>query len=199
MTDIEPTAAASGPAPNRQRRVYLEPYMVANENLDASILNTAYVEAARPYSQLELAKTRKFACMQLGLATNVYAYHPECGHVYYVRMHGKKYKDILESKNTASGNCSVCWKQRQTPRKLVRNLEWLLDEYMKVFTYQHRTAEEADGVPRLTGYQCWIESVYNTWLNREEFERRAPARGGGRGRGGGQWSGQQREDRRQVY
>lgn len=156
-------------------RKFLEPYTVTNENLDASILNTDFVEGTRPFSQIELAKTRKYGFVQLGLSTDVYAHHPECGHAYFVRMNGKKYKDIQESKDRNSGNCSVCWKTRQTPRKLLGNVDWLVEEYSKVFAYQ--TRDNA----RLTPYMCWVEGVFNTWLNRENFERRAPTRSHRRG------------------
>lgn len=82
-------------------------------NQKNTVLDKNYVPANRPYSQDELSFKREKLRNDLRLG-NYFAEHSKCKHFYLVKTNGKKEKDIIETKNLDSGNCSVCWKLNKT-------------------------------------------------------------------------------------
>lgn len=69
--------------------------------------------AYRPYSQLELKDLRQKMFRDFRLSRKV-TWHKACKHFYFVKHNGKKEKEIIEQKSQDVGNCSVCWKLKQT-------------------------------------------------------------------------------------
>ncbi len=135
------------------------------EDTAQSVLMTPLVNEDRPYSQLELGKNRNNAFAPLNLS-KVWVTHTNCGHQYYVKMYGQKYKDIVASNsNYDVGNCSVCWKFRKTPRNLVSAAKYYIEAYQTVFRYM----QENQGY--LTFDDMQIERIYNTWLNLEIYSQ----------------------------
>jgi hypothetical protein len=91
--------------------------------------------------------------------------HTRCGHTYFVKMYGQKYKDMLELDScTDVGNCSVCWKLRRTPRGLAERAKYFVDTYKSVSEFMNANQ----------GYFTYddlqIEKIFNTWLNLETYE-----------------------------
>lgn len=97
-----------------------------------SVLEKNYQEAKRPYSQRELTSKRFVNKRRLRLG-NVRAEHVKCGHFYLTKYNGRKAKEILESKNHDTGNCSVCWKLSKTPQPIVNRARELVNFYQHHF------------------------------------------------------------------
>ena len=122
-----------------------------------SILEKEYVEQDRPYSQDELKNKRSQLYNKLKLS-KITAEHKHCGHFYKVVKHGRKEKEILESKNNDSGNCSICWKLNKIKDSFLRErAKDLIHEYSNCFYNRpHKTF--------LTYDMLNLETVYYTWL-----------------------------------
>jgi hypothetical protein len=84
----------------------------------------------RPYSQKELQNNRNNTLRTIRLG-KVWARHSICNHSYLTKINGRKEKEIMESSNSDSGNCSVCWKLKKIPRQSKDNINDLVDLYMK--------------------------------------------------------------------
>ena len=127
--------------------------------MSVSVLETSYVEAKRPYSQMELNDKRGklFNDFRLGKTK---ATHKKCKHFYYVKANGRKEKDILEQSNGDCGNCSVCWKLHRTPHELKDNAKNLILEYQSMFA----TEEE---LTHLTYDMIDVETCFYKWLCNE--------------------------------
>lgn len=129
-----------------------------------SILYTEWNEPDRPYSQLELAdmEEKLFKYLQL---SDMYTHHDECGHSYYVKNNGVKYKQLVEEGNGADlGNCSVCWKLHNTP--------YSLSTFGADFTNLHTKVMEehmSNGRKSLFNYQ--IFKIFYTWLYNEFYQK----------------------------
>ena len=95
-------------------------------------INEKYIEADRPYSQNEIHDIRNRFLASLAIDNVVYACHNKCGHTYYVKKFGRKRKEILDSNNHDTGNCSVCWKLRNTPADIRPQVIDLIDYYMSI-------------------------------------------------------------------
>lgn len=148
---------------SRKRPVALQ-YTV--ETPDQSILTTEYVPEARPYGQMELEQQRKTLYFKLNLS-NQWVHHHKCGHTYYVKQYGQKYKEVIESKtNINVGNCSVCWKLRRMPRHLRDPSEYFTEEYGNVFKFRQDHNDE------LTYDDMQIERIFYTWLYLEQYENK---------------------------
>jgi len=99
-----------------------------------SVLEKTYIEPQRPYSQKELSINRNnnYRVLRLG---KTYADHENCGHFYLTKFNGRKEKEILETKNSDAGNCSVCWKLNKTDRRLRQHAKELVTHYYNLFTH----------------------------------------------------------------
>lgn len=76
-----------------------------------SILESKYNEPNRPISHNELAYMYKKLNADLRLST-VFAHHADCGHIYATRQGSRKEFSIKNG--SGCGNCSVCWKLKNT-------------------------------------------------------------------------------------
>lgn len=106
--------------------------MATKNKMNVSVLEKNYVGPERPYSQKELKFTRKsnFRILRLG---QVRAIHTQCGHFYLTKFNGRKEKEITETGDRDTGNCSVCWKLNKTPRYLRLNAKNLISYYQSNF------------------------------------------------------------------
>jgi len=93
-----------------------------------SVLEKEYKEPDRPFSQKELISMRHANRRSLRLG-NIRAEHAKCGHFYLTKYNGRKAKEITESKNKDTGNCSVCWKLSKVPRSLIGPAKTLVNYY----------------------------------------------------------------------
>jgi hypothetical protein len=134
---------------------------------EQSVLLQPLPVEARPYSQLELSKDRHNEFAKLNLS-KTWITHSRCGHQYYVKMYGQKYKDsITNGTNIDIGNCSVCWKIRRTPRSMSNAAKYYIDTYIRIFDFLQKNNDY------LTFDDMQIEHVYNTWLNLEVYDEDA--------------------------
>ena len=118
-----------------------------------SILESDYIEPARPYSQDELRDMRLNLYRQLKLGKEK-AYHHKCRHVYIVKENSKKEKEI-QSNSVDIGNCSVCWKLSKTPLG-IRNRAYDL-----VKAYNSDFSTDSDHL----SYNLYdLENIYYRWL-----------------------------------
>lgn len=122
-----------------------------------SILEKEYVEQKRPYSQNELKNKRSQLYNKLKLS-KIEAEHSHCGHFYKVRKNGRKEKEIIESNNNDSGNCSICWKINKIKNKF-------LQEKAKDLVYEYSNCfYNRPNKPFLTYDMVNLETTYYTWL-----------------------------------
>ena len=118
-----------------------------------SILESDYIEPARPYSQDELRDMRLNLYRQLKLGKEK-AYHHKCRHIYIVKENSKKEKEI-QSNSVDIGNCSVCWKLSKTPSG-IRNRAYDL-----VKAYNSDFSTDSDHL----SYNLYdLENNYYRWL-----------------------------------
>lgn len=121
--------------------------------MTTSVLEKDYIEPTRPYSQAELQFNRDKLHKYLRLS-ETFAIHKRCGHCYKVRKNGRKEREILESAEPDSGNCSVCWKLRRT----IKNRRVAEDV---VYAYTECFREK----PKYLKYEDMdLERVFYTWL-----------------------------------
>ena len=134
-------------------------------NSDMSALTTEYVPPNRPYSQKELCYLRGVLKKKLRLGTNLVT-HTMCNHSYLVREISRKEKELKEkNSNEDIGNCSVCWKLRNTPYELKSTAGSLVNTFCNsVF------AKEADPDTRLSFDLLDLESVYYHWLYVDDYQ-----------------------------
>lgn len=126
--------------------------------MTTSVLESDYKEPEdRPYSQKELCSTLEkfFGYMRIGKTC---AQHKMCNHVYRVKINGRKEKEILETKNNDTGNCSVCWKFSKTQRFLKNKAENLINSYIEHYNNneEYKTFEGVD-----------LEIAFYKWLYEE--------------------------------
>jgi len=124
-----------------------------------SILTTQYIEATRPYSQLELKDIQRKNQKELEIGPQR-AYHSYCGHFYLVKRGGRKAKNIDESQNNVNiGKCSICWKLSKTPEDLQETVNRVIVTYLKRFSQEE-----------LTHFKVDLERVFHTWLYHENYD-----------------------------
>lgn len=126
-----------------------------------SVLNSVWTEPARPYSHRELHDSQKDFLHHLRLSRD-WVHHSECGHRYFVKHNGVKHKLMLEASDRNVGNCSVCWKLRQTPDELIDCAYMFVDSYMDLGDDPER--------PPLDVKAYEITKIYYTWLYVENFK-----------------------------
>ena len=127
-----------------------------------SVLHTVWEEPSRPYAQRELKDMERRLLRNMYL-TNDMASHTSCGHRYYVKYGGVKYKQIHAEDSTGPvnvGNCSVCWKLRQTPNELIP----LIEEFITLYEEDCENPEA-----RRTFFAFEVARIFYTWLYREDF------------------------------
>jgi len=115
----------------------------------SSILEIQYVPPNRPYSSLELYDLKEKLYKNLKLNKTLFAHH-DCGHFYLVRLYGKKEKDIVSFNK--HGNCSVCWKLKNTRSDIIHLAQELVHSYCNRFN-------DPISFQRLD-----LESVFYKWL-----------------------------------
>ena len=125
-----------------------------------SILNSVWSDPERPYSQLELKEMFE----RLMLSASHWVQHDRCGHRYFVKTNGVKYKQLNEFPEIRDhGNCSVCWKVRKTPREIrdvaVEFMDYIEDEFPNMSLDNGR----------LTLYKYKVFEIFYTWLYKEDF------------------------------
>lgn len=125
-----------------------------------SVLEQEYIEPTRPYSQDELLNMRDKLYRKLRLGQNM-ACHNRCGHFYLLKKNGRKEKEMLEKGLQDIGNCSVCWKIKNTSKELKDTAKDLVEGYCS--TYYN--------TPKLNYSNIDLENVYYTWLY-EELEKK---------------------------
>jgi hypothetical protein len=158
-----------------------------------SVLLEKYTSPERPYSQKELLAIQNRLYWNLGISKKQYVYHTKCQHQYLVKHGGHKSRQMnKENSNVDIGNCSVCWKLRQTnPKELYHKALDFIFMYNEEFTEDN---------PRLTFYKISVERIYYSWLYSEddsgEAHRRDRRRRGGDGerRGDGEDRGRNSRD-----
>lgn len=123
----------------------------------SSVLEQEYVEPSRPYSQNELQHLRTMLYKSLRLG-KVRAQHKNCNHFYLVKENGRKEKEMQEQKSLDVGNCSVCWKQKKTPRNLNTEARNMVNQYCNAFLEE----------PKYMTYNLMdLEAIFYTWLYTE--------------------------------
>jgi hypothetical protein len=142
--------------PRSQRKLRRERLPTTN-----SIVYTQWNEPTRPYSQKELSDLNKQLFKKLQLSTH-YVEHSECGHYYYVKQAGAKYKQLMHSLEQENGrdigNCSVCWKFRKSPKSMWDLCEQFLRYHNEVFRQ-----------PRHTYFAYKVYEIFYTWLYQEYY------------------------------
>jgi len=134
-------------------------YLLINKMTNKNVLEEAYKESERPYSQNELKAMRTELYNQYRLS-KVEAQHNHCGHFYKVRKNGRKEKEILENNNSDTGNCSICWKLNKIKDNYCR-------EIAKDVIYDHsKFFYNVDNVDSkfLTYFMVNTEMTYYKWL-----------------------------------
>jgi len=127
---------------------------------DDSILNAEWVDPERPYSGKEMQHHHDQFFKSLRMSPQ-FVCHEACGHKYYVKENGVKFKELKESETLDVGNCSICWKLRQTPRHLKKNALDFIDLYHEHFPdLEH---------PVYTYFSFEIERILYVWLYTENF------------------------------
>jgi hypothetical protein len=122
--------------------------------MTSSVLEKDYIEPTRPYSQAELKFNRERLYKNLRIGEHK-TKHERCGHCYKVRKNGRKEKEILESGNVDTGNCSVCWKLSRTKRHNYNSAKSVVFAYMECFENEPKS---------LTYEDMDLERVFYTWL-----------------------------------
>lgn len=122
-----------------------------------SVLESAYIESTRPYSQDELKKMRQNIYRNLRLS-KIMAHHKRCDHFYLVKLNGRKEKEIIMQKSKDVGNCSVCWKLGNTSVNIAYKAHNLVQEYCDTF-YED---------PKYLSYdKVDLETIFYKWLYEE--------------------------------
>lgn len=129
-------------------------------NPETSILLSEWSPPTRPYSQKELRATQDDILRSFRLC-DTEVHHSECRHTYFIKHNGVKHKALLESEGRDIGNCSVCWKLRQTPRDLKYKAMDFVDLYREHFI----ESPESD----LDYFKIEVFRIYYTWLYSENF------------------------------
>jgi hypothetical protein len=127
--------------------------------MTTSIIELDYNEPNRPYSQRELTYMKEILFKSLRLGENR-ADHKKCDHFYFVKENGRKEKEMLESKDTDIGNCSVCWKLNKTPRNLKNTANNLVDSYCNEF-YDKSVIVTHKNVSMEIAYYKWLYEDFN--------------------------------------
>lgn len=128
-------------------------------NADESIILSEWDAPARPYSQKELHYMIDSLRKKLRLS-NTMVFQEDCGHSYYVKFNGVKYKQVLETNSpNVKGNCSVCWKFNNTPRELKNACKEMINAYMG-------TSSE-----RMSFDNFKITQIFYIWLFYEVFNK----------------------------
>lgn len=121
-----------------------------------SILESSYLEPTRPYSQKELNISREKMYKYLKLSQNR-THHTKCGHFYKVKINSRKEAKMKETNNADDvGNCSVCWRLKNTERYLYDNAL----NVISIFSNKFRTEPTY-----LTYDMLDVETVFYKWLN----------------------------------
>jgi hypothetical protein len=116
---------------------------VVKYNKMSTITDDEYKEPTRPYSSAELQYNRELYFKKLRLS-DIMTEHEKCNHSYHVRKNGRKEKEIVETNDCVTPNCSVCWKINRTKsdkkyaKELVRDYEISKSDYLsyrKVFLF----------------------------------------------------------------
>ncbi len=131
------------------------------EYVDAhdSVLRTEWKAPTRPYSQNELTHLEDELHKQLKIS-DIRIDHPECGHAYYIKKNGVRYKKIVEEESGDVGNCSMCWKISKTPRQLREKMSEFIDLYEK----------DLDST-RKSYFSYLVKKIFYTWLYNEMYSR----------------------------
>jgi len=124
-----------------------------------SVLESEYKPPERPYSRKELQHLRDELRRKIRLGSHT-AIHDRCKHFYIVKQNSRKEKEIIESGSVDSGNCSVCWKLKNTPR-IYKDRAYDLSEAADAL----RNEDE-----QLTYDLLDLEKSYYTWLYLEQDE-----------------------------
>lgn len=127
--------------------------------MNLSVLEKDYIKASRPYSQLELKKNR-IKNKRLLRVGRIRAQHDDCGHFYLTKFRGRKEKEIKETKDPNTGNCSVCWKLSRTPYMLRPNAEQLVS-YMNYNFFEEPTKLTYELVEGENDYYTWLYNEFN--------------------------------------
>ena len=131
----------------------------------ASILETEYKKAERPYSQNELKYEHESLHKKLRLS-KIRAEHEQCGHYYHVLKNSRKEKEITETGCKDNGNCSVCWKINKTkPKKLSELARNLVYHYCSTFYDENHM---------LSYNNMDLESTFYSWLYEKLPESNQP-------------------------
>jgi hypothetical protein len=121
-----------------------------------SVLLESYKSPDRPISQKELQSLQNKLYWSLGISKYLRAQHKKCGHFYLVKRNGHKARLISkESEDTDVGNCSVCWKLRQTSNDLYERARDFSDLYCEEF---------ASKDVKLSFFNVEVERIFYTWL-----------------------------------
>lgn len=133
------------------------------ETYEKSILHTKWVPPSRPYSQIELSKNRDTFFEKFHISLE-YITHEKCGHSYYVKENSKKFRELQECdyETRDIGNCSVCWKLRNTPHPMKK----LASHFVNLYTENFFNMEE-----RLSYFDTTVERIFYIWLYRERYDR----------------------------
>ena len=97
-----------------------------------TILDSEYIPAERPYSQLELEQKRQKLYKTLHLSKKM-AWHEKTHYFYFVKQNGRKEKEMIEKNCCDIGNCSVSWKLSKTPNNQRQKALNLVSEYTDRF------------------------------------------------------------------
>lgn len=95
-----------------------------------SILEIQFNPPKRPYSTNELNDMKERLYRNLKLNKSIFAHH-DCGHFYLVRLNGKKEKDIISFNK--HGNCSVCWKLKNTKTDIIHLAQDVVHSFYDTF------------------------------------------------------------------
>lgn len=128
--------------------------------MSETVLTSTYVEPDRPYSKHELESNRSSLYKELRLG-KIRATHQSCGHTYIVKYNGRKEKEILQTSNPDTGNCSVCWKMSRTPRQLQNNASDLVEAYTNYFGNDEEVEITYDGVDLEKSFYTWLYTEFN--------------------------------------
>jgi hypothetical protein len=120
----------------------------------SSVLDSVYEQPTRPYAKDELTDMRVDMREKIRLG-ELRADHSRCEHFYYTRAKSRKEKAIMETGNTDSGACSVCYNLGKTSKQHKRSAMELVDAYWNAF---HEEPEE------MTHGLLDIENCFYTWL-----------------------------------
>lgn len=124
-----------------------------------SVLEIDYLGPDRPFSQKELnyMSNSTYKTLRIGQTR---AHHKICDHFYDVKSNGRKEKEIIESKSSDVGNCSVCWKFNKTPRHLKTRARNLITCYYNNFLNKPKFLT-FDSVDTQSTFYKWLYEEFN--------------------------------------